>query len=209
MGISEDPGEPQDLKRLLFQAREGDAEAFCLLLEPLEARLFQQAIALCRDRGAAEDLVSETLVEGWRSLRRYDESCRLTTWLYAILLHRYQKWVRRMGSRPISLGSLPGHQASQHLEVQDRLPSADASPAAIVLQNEVSHELRQFIEALSEKHRQVILLRFFEEASLLEMATVLNCSVGTVKSRLHHALRKLRNMKIPMNLLGVGRDTGM
>ena len=51
---------------------------------------------------------------------------------------------------------------------------------------------------LPEKHREIIQLRFFEDASLPDMAAVLGCSVGTVKSRLHHALEKLRKMK--MNL---------
>ena len=64
--------------------------------------------------------------------------------------------------------------------------------------------LRQCVEGLSEKHRQIILLRFFENASLPDMATVLGCSVGTVKSRLHHALEQLRKMK--MNLSEAGED---
>jgi len=57
---------------------------------------------------------------------------------------------------------------------------------------------------LPAKHRQVVLLRFFEDASLPDIAAVLGCSVGTVKSRLHHALEKLRKMK--MNLPGLGED---
>ena len=65
-------------------------------------------------------------------------------------------------------------------------------------QNETSARLRQCLEMLPEKHRQVILLRFFEDASLPDMAAVLGCSIGTVKSRLYHALEKLRKMK--MNL---------
>ena len=67
-----------------------------------------------------------------------------------------------------------------------------------VARNETAVRLRQSLGMLPEKHRQVILLRFFEDASLPDMAAVLGCSVGTVKSRLHHALEKLRRMK--MNL---------
>ena len=65
-------------------------------------------------------------------------------------------------------------------------------------------QLRRCIEALAEKHRQIILLRFFEDASLPDIANVLGCSVGTVKSRLHHALEKLRKMK--MNLAELKGD---
>ena len=58
--------------------------------------------------------------------------------------------------------------------------------------------MRECIERLPGKHRQIILLRFFEDAPLQDISAVLGCSMGTVKSRLHHALEKLRKMK--MNL---------
>ena len=78
------------------------------------------------------------------------------------------------------------------------MPSPEPSPVEKLLQDETSARLRECLERLPDKHRQIILLRFFEDASLPDMAEVLGCSVGTVKSRLHHALEKLRKMK--MNL---------
>src|SRR5580765_8497070 len=101
---------------LLAQARQGDASAFCLLVQALESRLLWQAIALCRDMSAAEDLVAETLAQGWKSLANYNENCRLSTWLYAILLHRYQKSLRAARARPIPLASLPLADTQKHRE---------------------------------------------------------------------------------------------
>ena len=196
-----------DTPALLAQARQGDAPAFCRLVQSLEARLLRQAIALCRDTSAAEDLVSETLVQGWKSLANYNENSRLSTWLYAILLHRHQKSLRAARSRPIPLAWLPWADAEKHQEAYQILPAAEASPAGAVAQEELAAELRRAVESLPEKHRQVVLLRFFEEASLAEIATVLDCSVGTVKSRLHHALEKLRRMKKEVNLSEWRRDT--
>jgi len=198
MVITGDRPESATELELLSRAREGEAPAFRLLVEPRQARLLRQAVALSGNLSASEDLVSETLVEAWKSLSRYDETCRLSTWLYSILLHRYQKAVRRARSRPLSLAWLPFFEAEQHDEQQRKLPSAEPSPAEVATQNEMFDQLRQCIERLPDKHRQIILLRFFEDASLPDMATVLGCSVGTVKSRLHHALEKLRKMK--MNL---------
>src|SRR5947207_14557682 len=106
MVITDDPVEESVGPDLLLSAREGDAEAFCLLIKPLQTRLLRQATALCGDVTAAEDLVAETLVEAWKSVVRYDDTCRFSTWLYAILLHRYQKSVRRSRSRPRSLSWL-------------------------------------------------------------------------------------------------------
>ena len=204
MVITDDHLESSVTPELLSQARAGDAQAFCRLVEPLQARLLRQAVALSGDVSAAEDLVSETLVEAWKSLSRYNESCRLSTWLYAILLHRHQKALRRARSRPISLAWLPFFKAQELHEQHHHVPSVEPSPSERASQNELFVQLRQCIETLPEKHRQIILLRFFEEASLPDLAAVLGCSVGTVKSRLHHALEKLRKMK--MNLPDVKGD---
>ena len=204
MVITDDPLELSDSRELLSRARAGEAPAFCLLIEPLQARLLGQAVALTGDLSAAEDLVSETLVEAWKSLPRYNQTCRLSTWLYAILLHRHRKSVRRARSRPISLAWLPFFEAQNLHDQQENLRSPELSPADAMAQNETSVRLRQCLELLPDKHRQIIRLRFFEDASLPDMAAVLGCSVGTVKSRLYHALEKLSKMK--MNLSEVKGD---
>jgi RNA polymerase sigma-70 factor (ECF subfamily) len=204
MLITDDRAETTAPGELLARARAGDAPAFCRLAEPLQARLLRQAAALAGDLSAAEDLVSETLVEAWKSLGRYDESCRLSTWLCAILLHRRQKWARRVRSRPRALAWLPAFQRDDLAARHENLPSPEPSPSENAAQNEISARLREGVDRLPERHRRVILLRFFEDASLPEMARVLGCPVGTVKSRLHHALEKLRQMK--MNLPESERD---
>jgi RNA polymerase sigma-70 factor (ECF subfamily) len=183
---------------LLRRARAGETRAFCLLIEPLQTRLLRQATALAGDASAAEDLVSETLVEAWKSLPRYQGTCRISTWLYAILLHRYHKSVRRARSRPVSLASLPFAETQKLHDRHEHIAAAGASPAEAAAQHELFTALRACIGNLPAKHRKVVLLRFFEDASLPDMATVLGCSVGTAKSRLYHALEKLRKMK--MNL---------
>ena len=192
---------------LLARAREGDAEAFCLVAQECEARLFSQAVALCRDESAAEDLVVETLGEAWKSLARYDGVCRFSTWLYAILVHRYLKQVRRARTQPVPLSRLGVEEAMSGREVLENFPAPQPGPLEEAEREELSAQVDQAVAVLPDKHRQVILLRFYEGASLAEMAVLLGCSVGTVKSRLHHALEKLRRMKMPVNLLELGRDT--
>lgn len=198
MVIMDELHKPPAERQLLARARGGDAAAFCLLIGPLQPRLLRQALTLTNDLGAAEDVVSETRVRAWKFLSRYNETCRLSTWLYAILLHCHQEAARRARSRPISLARIPITEAAELRERQDNDPASTPSPAETALRNEAAAQLNRCVQMLPEKHCEVIQLRFFEEASLPDMAAVLGCSIGTVKSRLHHALEKLRKMK--MNL---------
>src|SRR3954453_19441631 len=153
---------------LLLRARAGDAQAFCEMTEPLQAALLRQATALAGDLSTAEDLVSETLVAAWTSLARYDRTCRLSTWLYAILLHRYQKSVRRARSRPRSLAWLPFFQARELDHQHQNIPSPEPSPADAVSQAEVTRPFPPPLAHLPAKHRVIIWLRFFDDASLPE-----------------------------------------
>ncbi|MDR3458051.1 MAG: RNA polymerase sigma factor [Verrucomicrobiae bacterium] len=204
MVITDDPPKLPDEQALLVRARAGETEAFCRVISPLQTRLLRQAIALAGDVSTAEDLVSETLVEAWKSLPRYNQNCRFSTWLYSILLHRHWKSVRRARRRPVVLAWLSFFEARDLHQRQENVPSPEPSPAELMTENETTTRLRLCLERLPEPHRQVILLRFFEDASLTEIASVLGCSVGTVKSRLHHALEKLRQMKL--NLPGPDGD---
>src|SRR5260370_30149535 len=168
---------PAPAQDLLSNARQGDGQAFCRLVGPLQARLLRQAAALCGDLSAAEDLVSETLVEAWKSLAGYNGTCRLSTWLYSILLHRCQKSVRRARSRPISLAWVPFFEAGKLHEQQQNVPASEPSPAEAAAQNEVAVQLRRCVETLPKNHRRIILLSFFEDAALPDLPHLLGCSV--------------------------------
>lgn len=209
MVITADRPEIAGIADLLTRARAGDTSAFCRLAAEHERRLLQQACGLTHDPSTAEDLVSETLVEAWRSLSRYNGACRLSTWLFSILLHRHQKALRRARSRPFPLAALPSAQADERRQAQEDLPATGPSPAEEAMRKEAAGRLRKAVAALPAKHQQVVLLRFFEEASLPEIAALLGCSLGTVKSRLHYALEKLRESQQGMNLSELWRDTSL
>lgn len=196
-----------NLETLLDQARAGSAEAFCAVGQTLESRLFRQAVALCRSEDLAEDLVAETLVEAWRSLARFDGSCRFTTWLYAILLHRFQKAVRSARCRPPSASAIPTSTDSAAILLSPSTDATTPGPDELLNRRENEVRWRAAIAVLSEVHQQVILLRFYEDASLSEIASALGIAIGTVKSRLHHALEKLRREPSVLNLLSESRES--
>ena len=181
--------EAPDNRSLLDQARAGDAGAFGEVCRVYETRLLRHAMGLCGNAALAEELAQDTLVEAWRSLRRYHGGCQFFTWLCAILLNRYRNTLRQ--KRPVPLSALTG---GEQAEIENRLAGLTdhgSSPDQTAQLREQADRVRA---ALPPKHQQVIYLRFYVDDSLEEIAGALGCSVGTVKSRLFNALEKLRRM---------------
>jgi RNA polymerase sigma-70 factor (ECF subfamily) len=176
----------------LAQARGGDPEAFGVLCRQIEPRLFRQAVALCGHAAMAEDLAQETLLAAWKNLRRYDGQCRFFTWICGILIHRHQNFVRK--KKAVAFSSLGASETESAQRFLHELAEPGAGPAEMLLLGEREAALRSCLERLPGKHRQVVYLRFFVDASLDEIAVVLGCSTGTVKSRLFNGLEKLHQM---------------
>ena len=194
MNISED-----NERELIDRAQAGEAIAFERLAQQHAARLWRCALALGKDGHWAEDLAQETLVEAWRCLTRFDGRCKFSTWLYGILRHRFLKGRRQQNdarpATPVALG---------------QVPSTSPTPSSSAEASEDASRIRQAVASLPEVHRLVVELRFFAGATLDEIAAALGCPLGTVKSRLHHALEKLRQMNLEVNLFtstGESRDS--
>jgi RNA polymerase sigma-70 factor, ECF subfamily len=181
-----------ETRSLLDQARAGDAEAFGEVCRAYETRLLRQAVALCGNAALAEDLAQDTLVEAWKSLRRYNGRCQFFTWLCAILLNRYRNTVRE--KRPLPFSAFAAGAVGAFQSSLDQAADSEPLPDQAASLREQAALVRQCIQALPPKHQQVIHLRFYVDDSLEGIAAALGCSVGTVKSRLFHALDKLRAM---------------
>ena len=184
--------ETLDTESLLDRARDGDADAFCELCRTVETRLLRQAVSLCRDMSLAEDLAQDTLVEAWKYLRRYNRRCRFFTWLCAILLNRHRNTLRK---RRLLLFALSRANKDDDAKRIEEVTDERALPDEAAELREQAALVRRCVQALPRKHQQVIYLRFYVDDSLEGIAAALGCSVGTVKSRLFHALDKLRGMK--------------
>lgn len=137
----------------------------------------------------AQDLTQETLIAGWRSIRRYQGTCQLSTWLCSILLYRHKSAVRRRSWRNLIAPFLPGEQTTP--EVEERIPSPDQAAEL----SERAGRILETLDRLPRRQREVIFLRFYADESLEGIAAALDCSLGTVKSRLFHALANLRKMR--------------
>ncbi len=179
-------------RSLLELARSGDAEAFGEVYRAYATRLLRQAMALCGNAALAEELAQDSLVEAWRCLRCYNGRCEFFTWLCAILLNRYRNCVRKNRFLPFSI--LGRREQDDVTHTVERLRDHGSLPDEAAELHEQAALVRKCIDSLPAKHQQVIYLRFYVDDSLQGIAAALGCSVGTVKSRLFHALDKLRGM---------------
>ena len=190
-GIVNTPADDQ--RELIDRAQAGEATAFERLAEQYAAPV--ALAALCKDRHWAEDLVQETLVQAWQSLTRFDGRSGFSSWLHGILRHRFLKGRRQQNAARLS--------ASDGL---DQTPCIACTPDRSAEMSEDAVRIRRTLANLSEEHRLVVELRFFADATLDEIAAALGCPLGTVKSRLHNALEKLRQMNVTVNLFTSDRE---
>jgi RNA polymerase sigma-70 factor (ECF subfamily) len=184
-----------DQRELIDRVRAGEVTAFERLAEQYAARLWRCALALCNDRHWAEDLVQETLIAAWQSVARFDGRGGFSSWLYGILRHRFLKGRRQQNAARLS--------ASAGL---DQTPCVACAPDRLAELSEDALWIRRAVANLPEEHRLVVELRFFAGATLDEIAAALGCPMGTVKSRLHHAMNKLRQMNLTVNLFTSDRE---
>jgi len=184
--------ETPDPRSSLERAMAGDLEAYGEVYRAYSTPLLRQAMALCGNVALAEELAQDTLVEAWKYLRRYNGRCEFFTWLCAILLNRYRNSLRSRRAMPAS--SPASADDDEFADAIGKLKDQGSLPDEAAELGEQAALVRKCIELLPVKHQHVIYLRFYVDDSLEGIAAALGCSVGTVKSRLFHALDKLRGM---------------
>lgn len=159
------------------------------LVEEHYDRLFRAARFMCGDPQAAEDLVQETFLAAGETLERFEGRSSAYTWLYGILLNKWRRWLRSRSRRIFSLQAMAWDDEADRSA--DQVESDLPTPADSAEEREAAEQVRRAIEELPADHRAVVTLRFVEDLSYEEIARILGCPLGTVKSRIHYALKKI------------------
>ncbi len=163
-------------RSLVERAQRGDREAFTSLAFELSDRLFAVAHRILRDFDAAGDALQVTLLRIWLDLPGLKDPELVEGWAYRILVRACQDVLRKQRRQAPAL----------HLLGAD---GAEADPAISVADRE---QLDRAFERLSVEQRAVLVLQYYRDLTLTEIAVVLQVPVGTVRSRLHYAKRALR-----------------
>lgn len=171
-----------DEAQLIARAKEGDVEAFEALYEQYKGSIYRSALAITRDRVAAEEILQDSFLRAFRHIDHVREGAPIAPWLHRIAINLSYTWSTRRARWLISLE-----------EAVDRLVAAPKnSPEHAMERSELHQVVRDAIDKLEFPQRATIVLFYLEEFSLAEIAEIMDCPVGTVKSRLYYGREKLR-----------------
>ncbi len=173
------PESDDDIARRI---RRRDPHAFDAFFERFGGPLLHYLAGMTRDRMLAEDLVQETVLRVHRHIGRYEERGTFRAWVYRIATNLALTELRRRSRAPAPLDAAALEHADPHA------PDIEGALAA----EQGARVLGDGLAALPDAHRAVLLLRVREEMDLAAIAGALGIPVGTVKSRIHHAVRRLR-----------------
>jgi RNA polymerase sigma-70 factor, ECF subfamily len=172
-------------EELMEKVAGNDADAFEVVLERHSDAAFSLAYRICGRRSLAEDIAQEAFLSVWRSGARYDRARgSVRTWTLGIVHNRAVDALRRSGVHERRRASDEGIEET--LEAPERTDSQ-------ALDNAASHEIRGALGELPAEQRRVIELAYFGGFTHLEIASMLDTPVGTVKGRMRLGLQKLRN----------------
>lgn len=179
-----------DERDLVERARSGDREAFSCLVRAYEAKVFQLAYGLTRDRNLADDMAQEAFIKAYTALPKFEARSAFGTWLYRITINHVKDHLRRTKSRrEVSLDDLnPAVLADEGSAAREARARARERTRELVLKT---------IGLLPEKYATILSLRDLQGRSYDDIAGVLNISPGTVDSRLHRARKLLRKRLEP------------
>jgi RNA polymerase sigma-70 factor (ECF subfamily) len=180
---------------LIAQFLEGSEEAFNRLVLKHQRRAYNIAYRFLAHHEDAREVAQDAFVRVYRNLRRFRGRSSFKTWLYKIILNlarnRYRHRASRGEQKKVSLDNPKQYEDSEAVR---EIPDEKLSPTRELDGREIQEQIQRGLMRLAAEHRQVIILRHIEEMSYDEMAQVLQCAQGTVKSRLHRARLELRHV---------------
>ncbi len=187
-------------EQLVKKSVEGDLQAFEELVLTYQSKVYHLTFRYMGNEEDAYDMFQETFIKAYRSLPSFKGRSSFGTWLYRIASNVCLDELRSRKRRILTLsldepaGTLDGNELEKEI--------ADTSHSAELLyeQKELSLSIQQVLDQMKREHKNVIILRDIMDLSYEEMAEVLDCSIGTVKSRLSRARKILKEKLLKREL---------
>ena len=183
-------------RQLVERARRGEKRAFELLVEKYQRRLARLLSRLVRDPAEVEDVAQEAFIKAYRALPSFRGDSAFYTWLYRIGINTAKNYLVAAGRRAPTSTDVEA-EAAEGQEGGELLRDIN-TPESLLLSKEIASTVNAAIEALPEELRSAIQLRELEGMSYEEIARLMDCPIGTVRSRIFRAREAIAERLKPL-----------
>jgi len=181
---------------LVERVQRGDKKAFDLLVEKYQRKLARLLSRLIRDPGEVEDVTQEAFIKAYRALPSFRGDSAFYTWLYRIGINTAKNYLVAMGRRAPTSTDVEAEEA-EGLDGGELLRDIN-TPESMLLTKEIGNTVNAAIESLPEELRSAIQLRELEGMSYEEIAKLMDCPIGTVRSRIFRAREAIAEKLKPL-----------
>jgi RNA polymerase sigma-70 factor (ECF subfamily) len=184
---------------LVERVKNGDMRAFEMLVVKYQRRIERLIARMVRDVDLVPDIAQETFIRAYRAIPQFRGDSAFYTWLYRIAVNTAKKALVELKRDPLvsEASYTQGEDGDETSRVENELSDGE-TPEAVLASKEVAATVNAAIEALSEDLRQAITLREIEGLSYEEIADVMNCPIGTVRSRIFRAREAIAQRLRPL-----------
>src|SRR2546427_13097618 len=178
-------------QKLVRAAQKGDMAAFEELVARHRDKIYARALSMMRNEQEAIDLSQEAWVKAWQRLKQFQGEASFGTWMTRIVINLCLDQLRKQKrQRAESIEEIDEESGG----VERQMPVVTVNPTAGLERQELRQRIDKALAQLSVEHRTVLVLHEFEELEYKEIAKRMQCSIGTVMSRLFYARRKMANL---------------
>lgn len=182
---------------LIERHKEGDTEAFPLLMKQSLKPIYHFAFQFTHDEASAQDITQETFIKAWKHLDRFDPEKKWRTWIFAIAKNTAYDYLKKKKTLPFS--SFENDEGDNLIEAID---DEKLLPDALLEKKEIAAMLDRALRGIPLPSREILILKYLEDFSLEEIADILGEHYNTVKSRHSRALRKLKQVLLTEDASG-------
>ena len=191
--------QPDPDAALVERVKQGDVRAFEMLVVKYQRRIERLIGRMVRDVDLVADIAQETFIRAYRALPQFRAESAFYTWLYRIAVNTAKKALVDMKRDPVmTYTSMQGNDDDDETYRGGMEPTDGETPEALLASKQVAAAVNAAIDALSEDLRQAITLREIEGLSYEEISDVMNCPIGTVRSRIFRAREAIAERLRPL-----------
>jgi RNA polymerase sigma-70 factor (ECF subfamily) len=183
-------------QKLVEKAQKGDKKALGMLVEKYQRRLNRLLSRMVRDQSEIEDIVQDSFIKAYRAINNFRGDSAFYTWLYRIGINTAKNHLVKLGKRPKAMNDVEIEDIENFEDAQD-LRNLE-TPESSMMSSQIVTAVNQTIEALPDELKQAISLREMDGLSYEEIADLMNCPIGTVRSRIFRAREAIAEKLKPL-----------